>query len=566
MKKRWRVNPANKELQDALGRELNILPVTAQLLINRGLVDKDTALSFLSPDINALIDPFLLKGMDKAVTRIAEAVGKKERIAIYGDYDVDGTTATAVLGLFFKEIGVEPLCYIPERKSEGYGLNEGALRELKEKGASLVITVDCGSSNSKEVAFAKTLGLDCIVTDHHEVPSDVSAIEYLVNPMQEGCTYPFKGLCGAGVAFHLAIAIRTRLRERGMLTVVPNLKRYLDLVAIGTIADMVSLTGVNRVLVSHGLKELETTGRAGLRALKDVAGLRPGRVNAEAVAFQIAPRINAAGRMERADTALRLLITDDEAEASEIARKLNAINIERQAVEAAILGEAIEMLGPNPADRAIVLASKSWNQGVVGIVASRLVEKFGRPAVLAAIDGDIAKGSVRGVKGVNVLDGLTACADKLVRYGGHKAAAGITVEAAMFDAFKASYLEYMNSHITDDDLTPEVTLDCVVPLSDVNARMVTELERLAPFGRANERPLFCIEGARVMQSDLVRDKHLKLVLKQSGRTQSAIAYKMGTMHPVGGLYDVAFFPYIDNWNGNSSVCLNVKDLRPSERA
>ncbi len=563
MEKRWKINPVNKELQEELGRELNILPVTAQLLINRGLVDCDRAFSFLRPDLNNLYDPFLLKGMDSAVRRIVSAVTRGEKIAVYGDYDVDGTTSTALLHLFFREIGVDTLCYIPERCTEGYGLNAGAIKALHEKGVRLIITVDCGTSNHDEVDIARSLGIDCIITDHHEVSGDPPGACAFINPLQQGCGFPFKGLAGVGVAFNLMVALRAGLRDAGWFKDrIPNLKRYLDIVCIGTVADMVPLVDENRVLASFGLKELNNTGRAGLKALIDVCRIRRGKVTAENIAYQIAPRINAAGRMERADTALRLLVTGDEREAVELARRLDRENSSRQNVEERMRREAVEMVGDGSLNRAIVLSSDNWHPGVIGIVASRLVERFYRPVVLIAVEGETGKGSVRSIKGYNVMEGLRECSGLLERYGGHKAAAGLTVRRGRIDDFKKAYTELLNRTLSDDDLVPEVELDGIVSLDEVDARLVSEIERLAPFGRSNERPLLCATGTDIVHTEVVAKRHLRMMLRQSGRTRYAIAFDMAGSHPVkGGRFDVAFYPYMDEWNGSRNLRLNVKELK-----
>ena len=335
-----------------------------------------------------LHDPFLMKDMDKAVDRILKAVEGREKIAVYGDYDVDGTTSTALLHLFFREIGAGAECYIPGRQTEGYGLNSAALKKLKDAGVSLVITVDCGVSSHEELAYARSIGLDCIVSDHHELengaPEGALAV---LNPKQNGCAFPFKSLAGVGVAFNLVIALRARLgRQAGLKREEPNLRRYLDLVAVGTIADLVPLVDENRILVSHGLKELSGGARLGLKALVEVSGVKPGRLDADSVAFQLAPRINAAGRLGSAMTALRLLVTDDAKEAASLAGELNRENSLRQRIEEETLLEALELM-KDESGLGIVLAKEGWNPGVIGIVA-RLADRFGKPTIMIALEGD----------------------------------------------------------------------------------------------------------------------------------------------------------------------------------
>ncbi|MEK7880590.1 MAG: DHHA1 domain-containing protein, partial [Deltaproteobacteria bacterium] len=344
----------------------------------------------------------------------------------------------------------------------------------------------------------------------------------------------------------------------------PNLKKYLDLVCIGTIADMVPLVDENRILVSWGLKELSFSARPGIVALKEVSGINTADVTAENIAFQFAPRINAAGRLAHADTALRLLITEDPGEARLLAKKLNSENISRQGVEARILTEALELAVDGGADRALVLASDNWHAGVVGIVAGRLAERFAKPVALIAMDGDTGRGSVRGVKGCNVVEGLKSVAHLLERYGGHRAAAGLTVRRDKLDDFKAAFVEYMNSNLSDEDLIPEVELDCMVSFDELNLRLLGELKRLEPFGQANEKPLFCATGADILNTEVVKEKHLRIKMRQNGMVQNAMAFRMAGLHPIkGNNFDVAFYPYVDEWRGVQSVRLNVKDIKPS---
>ncbi len=562
IEKRWRLKPANRELQEALGRELNILPLTAQLLVNRGLVEVDKASSFLKPSLSDLHDPFLMKDMDRAVARVRAALDAGEKIAVYGDYDVDGTTSTALLCLFFREIGVDAGWYIPDRRTEGYGLNKDALEKLCARGVKLVITVDCGATNADEVAFASSLGMDVIITDHHEMTAEPPKAAAVLNPKQQGCSFPFKGLAGVGVAFNLLAALRTHLRDSGWFKgTEPNLKKYLDLVSIGTVADMVPLVDENRVLVSYGLKELDNTRRAGLKALKDSISLKPGKITAGNVAFQIAPRINAAGRMANASLALRLLLSTDDREAAEIALKLNRENSERQKIEGETLEEALSMIGNEPG-AGIVLAREGWHPGVIGIVASRLVDRFCRPAVMIALDGDTGKGSARGVRSCNILKGLEACAPLLERYGGHKAAAGLTIPAGNVEKFRAGFLNYLEEAVDPEDLAPEINLDAVVSLDELDDRLLGEIECLSPFGVSNREPVLCLMDANIVRTEVVGQRHLRFSLTQNGRAGLGIGFGLASLHPVQGEgYGVAFYPYMDEWNGARSLRLRVKDVR-----
>jgi single-stranded-DNA-specific exonuclease len=365
------------------------------------------------------------------------------------------------------------------------------------------------------------------------------------------------------------MALRARLRRLGRFeNGEPNIKRYLDLVSIGTVADMVPLVDENRVLVSYGLKELDSSERPGLKALKLVAGIKPGRLDSDSIAFGLAPRINAAGRLESAKTALRLFLSEATGEAERLARMLDDENASRRRIEGDIQNEALGMVEEETVRNAIVLSSATWHPGVVGIVASRIAERFTRPTILIAVDDEagVGKGSVRGIKGVNVLDGLKASQSLLERYGGHKAAAGLTVRKEKIAEFSEAFTTYFNNTLTDDDLVPEVELDAVVSLEEIDARCVTEMERLSPFGRANRRPLLALKDANIVRTEVVGRGHLSFMIKQNGCARRGIGFGLADMHPLsGGVFDVAFYPYMDEWQGTRSLKLRIKDLQPSSR-
>lgn len=545
-------------------------------MINRGLVDCDKAFSFLSPELKDLHDPFLFPDMDKAVERIVRAISRGERIVVYGDYDVDGVTSCSLVYLFLKEAGGVVSSYIPERSIEGYGLNAMAIKRLASDGVTLIITVDLGSSNHEEVMLAGSLGLDVIVTDHHEMPTQPPGAYAVINPKARGSSYPFNGLAGCGVAFKLVTALRSRLRLIGHFSSgrEPNLKRYLDLVAIGTIADMVPLVDENRVLVSFGLKELAGTKRPGLMALKFVCDIRryaSETLSADSVAFQIAPRINAAGRMAKADSAFKLLTTDDAIEASALAGLLDRENRGRQAVEEEIIAEAVSMLVKDPANRdgkGLVAWKEGWHPGVIGIVASRLVERFGKPVVLIALDNGVGRGSGRGIRAFNILEGLKSCEGLLLRFGGHKAAAGLSVKEEDLAGFKAGFMRYVDSALTDEDMVPEITLDASVSLADVDMRLVSEIDSLAPFGVANAKPLFCLEGAEIVSTEVVKERHLRLTLRQNLKKNlksavvNGIGFGLAGLHPINSASaSVAFSPTADEWQGVKRLSLKIRDVR-----
>ncbi|HBO84009.1 MAG: single-stranded-DNA-specific exonuclease RecJ [Deltaproteobacteria bacterium GWC2_42_11] len=564
--KRWFIQKPDEALQELFVRELGIYPLTAQLLINRGISDIESAFCFLSPELKNLHNPFLMKDMDKAVVRIIEALQKNENIVIYGDYDVDGTTATSILYLFLKEIGANVSYYIPERLKEGYGLNKPALEGLYKNGAKIIITTDCGISNYDEVLFANSLGWDVIITDHHEVPSRVPPAFAVLNPKQSDCNFPFKELAGVGVAFNLIMALRSRLRGNGYFANgEPNLKNYLDLVALGTIADMVPLVDENRIFARSGLELLSSAARPGIKALKDVSRVSNGSTTSGHVSFQLAPRINAAGRLEKADTSVKLMTADNPDEALRLARELDRENSARQNIESEILNEAVgiieDYLKRNNLDNAIVLASEKWHQGVIGVVASRLVDMYYRPTILISISGEIGKGSGRGIRGFHILEGLQACSQYLEKFGGHKAAAGLNINKGNVLAFRDAFLKFA-SKLKEDDLIPRLSIDAPVHLDELNENVVREIDSLAPFGLGNTEPILCAKDVQIIQSQVVGTNHLRFKTTQKNRIFNAIAFGFGDMHPIDGKYmDMAFTPCVEEWNGNKDLKLNVKGLK-----
>jgi single-stranded-DNA-specific exonuclease len=572
MKKRWKVSPPNRALQRHLSKELNVSPLTAQLLINRGLVESDKAFSFLLPSLNNLHDPFTMRDMDKVVDRLIMALKGKERVVVYGDFDVDGITSTSLLLLFFKEIGMDIDFYIPERLKEGYGLNVKALKRFSEEGVNLVITTDCGISNYDEIVFATSLGLDIIITDHHEIPAKLPPALAILDPKQSECRFPFKELAGVGVVFNLIMALRSRLREMNCFSDgVPNIKRYLDLVAMGTVADLMPLINENRILVKFGVDEITNNNRKGIRALRRVCGMRNGKVRTGQIGFQLAPRINAAGRLGRADIAVRLLTTEDEKEAVELAGILNRENSSRKVIEGKILLESISMIESDMVatgrilnDKGIFLYSEGWHPGVIGIVASRLVERYNRPAILIAVDDDTGRGSARGMSGFHILEGLKKCDSLLEKYGGHKAAAGFTVKRENIERLGEDLIRILSQSLTNEDLVPEVLIDILVSLDELDAKTVSEIESLAPFGPLNSEPVLGARDTHVLWTNVVGERHLKLKVKQNGEAWDAIGYGLGDRHPAkGDGFDMAFSPYIDEWRGVKSLKLRVKELYSS---
>jgi len=565
--KRWLIKEQNPALSKKFSSSFNISPLVSQLLINRGLESIDQADFFINATLKDLYSPFLMKDMDRAVQRIITAVEKKEKICIYGDYDVDGITATAVVLLFLREVNASVFYFLPNRLQEGYGLDTEALQKITREGATLLITVDCGISDSEPIQYARTKNLDVIVTDHHEPPEKLPPAYAIVNPKQPGCSFPFKELAGVGVAFNLIMALRTKLREHGFWQQEPppNLKNYLDLVALGTLADIVPLVDENRILVKSGLTVLSKGDRVGIRALKAVSAVPEGPVAGDAVTYRLAPRINASGRLSTAATAAELLITGDAGEAQRLARLLHEENIKRQQLEKTITAEARAMIkGEEHLKKPLVLASPNWHPGVIGICASRLVEEYYRPTVLISIDAKTrqGRGSARSIHSFDLYHGLKQCAALLTSFGGHKYAAGLTIPAENIPAFEKQFSAIISAAMQDEDFIPCLEIDAQIPLSAISDDVVEDMEKLAPFGTANPEPLFCSLDLKSYSSMIVGNGHLKLKIKENGCFYDAIGFNMGTGHTLRDEeIKLAFVPQFNLWQGIKSIQLKLKDIQ-----
>jgi single-stranded-DNA-specific exonuclease len=551
---------------------LALHPVVARLLVCRGIDGPEAAASFLAPDLSGLHDPFRLADMDRAVARIHQALKGGERIAVYGDYDVDGVTSTACLVSFLEACGGDVVAYIPKRLEEGYGLNVAAVEKLAAAGTRLIITCDCGVTAVEEVERAVALGVDVVVIDHHRVPARLPKATAILNPYRDDCTYPFPHLAAVGVTFKLLMALRRHLRDDGFFAGAsgrrePNLKRFLDLVALGTIADVVPLVDENRVLATHGLKVLAEGERLGLRALKAVAGVEGGPVSAGQVAFKMAPRINAAGRLDDARAGLDLLLADDPFEAARLAGVLDSANAERQAIEKAIVAEALAQAEVRArGERGLVLSGSGWHPGVVGIVASRVVERFRRPTLVLGIDGDAVRGSGRSAGGFHLYDALAACAEHLERFGGHRAAAGLQLDAARLEAFTAAFLERCRAGLTDQDLVPIVSVDAELSADALDAGLCEALEAAGPFGAGNPTPVFVARGLRLEAARLVGQpgadgkRHLKARLGGC----DAIGFGLGDRAGLeGDRVDIAFTLGFNVWRGERRMQLGLKAIVPA---
>ena len=566
MEKRWALCHLDADRSTTLSRRLGISALTAQVLINRGIDEPESARAFLAPSLADLHNPQLLKGIREAVARIESAIEQQEKITVFGDYDVDGTTSTALLVLFLRELGSECNYYIPDRLKEGYGLNAEAVKSLAASGTRLIITVDNGISSYDETVLASSLGVDIIITDHHQLPVKTPPALAVINPCQEDCSYHFKALAGVGVVFNLVAALRTHLREKGYWNnkKEPNLKKYLDLTALGTIADIVPLLETNRLFAHFGLKELSSSSRPGIRALKKVSAIDDGEVNAGKVGFQLAPRLNAAGRLSTADIGVRLLMTEDDTEAAALAEKLDHENVERRAIEKEIFEDALAIVEREGLDKlsSIVIASEEWHPGVIGIVASRLVERYYLPTLLISIRDGEGKGSARSIAAFHLFEGLKECSDHLLGFGGHKYAAGFSIKEDKIKGFADAFDAVVHKTLEPEDFTPSIKIDATLNPGDIDDRLVSDLEKMLPFGPSNPEPVFLSEGVEVREAIILKDAHLKMKLDAAGTPLDAIAFNMKDKGiKAGDRISIVFSLRFNLWRGRRSIQLIVKDIR-----
>ncbi|MDF1535256.1 MAG: single-stranded-DNA-specific exonuclease RecJ [bacterium] len=570
--KKWEVRQQDPEKARALADALGTTPLVGQLLMNRGFEDVEMARGFLNSHLGDLADPYLLYDMDKAVQRIVDAMDREEKVLVYGDYDVDGVTATSLILLFLRDLGFSTYYYIPNRVEEGYGVNLESLRKFGEQGISLVITVDCGISSVDEIAFAGSLGMDVIVTDHHEPPGTLPEAAALINPLLTDCSFPYKSLAGVGLAFYLVAGLRKGLRDRGFFEgrEEPSLVDYLDLVAVGTIADIVPLTGLNRILVRAGLEQINLNPRLGIRTLLDVCGVTPGQVDSSAVAYRLAPKINAAGRLSDASACVRLLTTDSREDADRLAGYLDVENVERQRIEEKIYSEAVDQIlagGTLDGRRSIVLSSPDWHPGVVGIVASRLMERYYRPTVLLCLENGVLKGSARGIPKLHLFQGLSQCRDLLLEFGGHKYAAGVKLDPEKIDEFRERFEEVVREMVPKDGFIPVMTLDAETRLDELGLFEVQQFHGLSPFGAGNPEPVVLLKAVQVVDPRIVGGDHLSFNVKQNGAIVNAIAFRQAhEMERLSGLMDLAVVPEVQTWKGVTRVKMRVKGMRPSGSA
>lgn len=560
MYKKWLIQNPHPKLQVLLSNSLNIHPIVAQLLVNRGIDTVEGARDFLSADLSRLHDPFLFKGMDAAVNRIKKAKENHELVLIFGDYDVDGITSSVLLKNTLKKLSISAINYIPHRMHEGYGLNHGIIDFSKEKGVKLLISVDCGIGAVSQVQALNEAGINVIVVDHHE-PSEGKVPDALaiINPKVKGCTYPFKGLTGVGLVFKLAQALLARVPEED-----------LDIVALGTIADVAELSGENRIFVREGLKRIEKTKNKGLAALIDVARIKGKKMRPFLVGFVLGPRLNAAGRISSADKALNLLLSEDVGQAYILAKVLEEENKTRQKTQKDIIEEALAIVEREvnfKEHKVIVLCKEGWHRGVLGIVASRIVETYYRPAIIISLEDDVGKGSARSIEGFHIFEALTHCAGLLEDYGGHKHAGGLTIQKNNIDAFRNLINDFAKTSISAEDLTPTLEIDCEIPLSDLSIDLIKTVESIEPFGEGNPPPVFCSRNLTVKGKPAILGRDtIKFWVTDGKSTFQVVGFGMAkyadmVMH--AKKIDAAYSLSIDDWNKEPMVQLGLKDIKES---
>jgi single-stranded-DNA-specific exonuclease len=572
IKKAWEIKDSRPELCSLFCSELKLSQRLSTILINRGIDTLDKAGNFLNPSLHNLPDPFLMSGMEKAVERLTLAFRRKEKIVVFGDYDMDGISATAILVDFLKRTGFAQVTYsIPSRLTEGYGLNQTAISKAHTEGATLGLTVDNGISDNDAIAAANGLGLDIIVTDHHQIPENLPPAHAIINPHMDTCSYPDKNLAGVGVAFNLMMALRKRLRENGLAADV-NLLQYLDLVALGTVADVMPLTGVNRIFVSFGLKEINQTRRQGLLALLFTAKIKAGDpVSARDLAFKLAPRINAAGRIGDTRVAVELFLTKDRAIATKNAQILGEYNDKRRDLEQEIKNEVDELLKQDKnlsTAKVILLASANWHPGVVGIVSSRIAEAYDKPAILIALKDGVGRGSGRSVPGINLAAILDHCREHLLRHGGHEQAVGLTVAQENIPMLRRCIEHHLT--ISDQARTEplKLLLDGVLSADDINQNLLTELQVLHPLGYGNPEPTFLLQATKISKVSTLGSKdrpHLKFTFVDDKRSYfTGIYFNFKGITPkTGEIVDIAFTPEKNIWRGRSEIRVNLADFRPA---
>ena len=564
MQKRWNILSTRNEKVESLSRALNINQALCRILVQRGIESFDQARSYFRPQLSDLHDPRLMKGMDAAVHRITEAVGKGEKILVFGDYDVDGTTSVAMVYQFLNQVYHQVDFYIPHRYREGYGVSRNGIDFAAENGFSLIISLDCGIKSTDLISYAKSLQIDFIVCDHHLPDKILPPAIAILNPKQEGCAYPYKELCGCGVGFKLMQALSQvyALPEASYL-------QYLDLVATAIAADIVPVTGENRVLAFFGLKKINENACVGLRALLHLAGVEK-RIHLNTLVFVVAPRINAAGRMDDAKKAVQLFVEQDFQKALQLASLLHNDNTDRREADSSITAEALEMIKQNqahPERKTTLVYREHWHKGVVGIVASRLIETYYRPTVVLTKSGDVLAGSARSVAGFNLYEAIYACREHLLGYGGHFAAAGLTLLPEKLEAFREKFEGVVASTIGEDSLIPEILVDAEITFRDITRSFYHILTQMEPFGPENLRPVFLARQLRDSgYSKIVKEQHIRFVVLQQELTFTGIGFGMAEKFPMlasGKPVDLLFTIEENDWKGEKNLQLHVLDMMQS---
>jgi single-stranded-DNA-specific exonuclease len=561
MIKKWECNKIDEEKVNEFSKKNNVSRLLSKVMLSRGFTDDAEVQKFLHPKLDELYDPFLINDMDIAVNRIMEACERKEKVTIYGDYDVDGITSIAVLKSFLLEQGMNVDHYLPSRLEEGYGLNNDAIKKIYEQGTKLLITVDCGISAFNEIEYANELGIEVIVTDHHECPEKLPNALAVLDPKREDSTYPFSSLAGVGVSFKLiqAISYKLNLDRKKYL-------KYLDIVCLGTVADIVPLLDENRIIVNYGLILMRQTRKVGLQELIVASGYS--KIDSTSISFGLAPRLNACGRMGKADLALELILTTDREEARKIALELNEINKERQEVEKRIISEAIETIERDKLyeNGIIVVNNENWHHGVIGIVASKITETYYKPSILICMENGKGKGSGRSIEGFDLHGALSKCDDLLDKFGGHEMAIGLSIDESNLNDLKKRLFEIAKESDIEE-MQPVIKIDAEVTSDDVSFETIKELEALEPFGEANPSPVFMYRNLKV---DSVRAlsnaKHLRLVLKDNNFRYDAIAFNMGEKRhsiDIGNRVDIAHSLEINHFNNMDKIQFNLKDIKKS---
>lgn len=566
LEKKWLIKEFDKEKVVDISKKFNVSPLVSIILYNRGVSTEADIKGFLNSSISKMHDPYLLKDMDKAVERIKRALSDKEKITIYGDYDVDGITSIAILYKHFKEMGLDVDYYIPDRIQEGYGVNKDALDKIKSNGTRVLITVDTGITAVDETEYAKSIGLDIIITDHHECKEQIPNSYAAIDPKRKDCGYPFKNLAGVGVAFKLIQALDENKSLEALID------KYADLVCLGTVADISPLVDENRIIVNEGLARFKNTKNIGLEALINVSTNTNNKkgITTSTIGYIIAPRINASGRLGRASRSVELFLTQDKVHAEELAEELCRENVVRQQTEQEMFKEALEYIEKNPElmnDDILVIPHENWHHGIVGIVSSKITEKFYKPSILFAVNGDEAKGSGRSISGYNLFEALEHCSDVLSKFGGHELAAGLSIKTDRIDEFRQKINEFSKGKITSR-LCPTIEIDAMIKVPYITIDTVYDINKLQPFGVENPTPVFAARKLKIHRISVMSDgKHLRMTLLKDGKYIDAVGFGMGEYinHlKEGDIINVAFGLDINDYKGFQNVQIILKDIKLSE--